>query len=467
MRISLFWKLFAVQLVAAALLIGGVLLVIRHQTEASFSTYVEARERQRLEDVAERISEQYEQRQDLRAAALAVREFRRRVEVRIARPPRSEDRELEDERRLPPLPIRAPLTLLDASGQRVAGAPLPLELGEPLRVPITSGETVVGYLARPPLPAWAAPEESRFKRRLAAILTRITAISLPLAALFALLISAMILYPIRRLSAGTAALSRREFDTRIDARRGDELGRLAADFNRLAEALGHYDTRQRQWLADIAHELRTPVAVLRGELDAMLDGVRSANPARLRSLQQEVLRLNALIDDLHLLSLAESGGLRLVREPVDLADLAQQALARFDERLRGAGFTAELQRPERPVVADVDAQRIEQVLGNLLENALRHAQAAGPVVVEVADEAAGARITVSDAGPGVPAEALPRLFDRLYRVEAARSRAEGGAGLGLAICRSIVEAHGGRIDASASTRGGLRVSIVLPHGSRA
>lgn len=467
MRISLFWKLFAVQLVAAALLIGGVLLVIRHQTEASFTTYVEARERQRLEDVAERISEQYEQRQDLRAAALAVREFRRRVEVRIARPSRNDDRENEDERRLPPLPIRAPLTLLDASGQRVAGAPLPLEPGEPLRVPITSGETIVGYLARPPLPAWAAPEESRFKRRLAAILTRITAISLPLAALFALLISAMILYPIRRLSTGTAALSRREFDTRVDARRGDELGRLAADFNRLAEALGHYDTRQRQWLADIAHELRTPVAVLRGELDAMLDGVRSADPARLRSLQQEVLRLNALIDDLHLLSLAESGGLRLVREPVDLAVLAQRALTRFDERLRSAGFTVELQRPERAVVADIDAQRIEQVLGNLLENALRHAQAPGPVVVEVADEAAGARISVSDAGPGVPAPALPRLFDRLYRVEAARSRAEGGAGLGLAICRSIVEAHGGHIDARASTRGGLCISIVLPHGSPA
>lgn len=467
MRISLFWKLFAVQLVAAALLIGGVLLVIRHQTEASFTTYVEARERQRLEDVAERISEQYVQRQDLRAAALAVREFRRRVEVRIGRPPRDDGHESEDERRLPPLPIRAPLTLLDAGGQRVAGAPLPLALGEPLRVPITYGEAVIGYLARPPLPAWAAPEESRFKRRMAAILTRITAMSLPLAALFALLISAMILHPIRRLSAGTAALSRREFETRIEVRRGDELGQLAADFNRLAEALGHYDTRQRQWLADIAHELRTPVAVLRGELDAMLDGVRSADPARLRSLQQEVLRLNALIDDLHLLSLAESGGLRLVREPVDLTALAREALARFDERLRAAGFAVELQAPARAVVADVDAQRIGQVLGNLLENALRHAQPPGPVVVEVAEENGAVRIAVSDAGPGVPAQALPRLFDRLYRVEAARSRAGGGAGLGLAICRSIVEAHGGRIEARAPVRGGLCVGFTLPHRSGA
>ena len=123
-----------------------------------------------------------------------------------------------------------------------------------------------------------------------------------------------------------------------------------------------------------------------------------------------------------------------------------------------------MQRPERAVIAAVDAQRIGQVLGNLLENALRHARAPGPVVVAVADEADGARISVSDAGPGVPADALPRLFDRLYRVEAARTRADGGAGLGLAICRSIIEAHGGRIDASASTRGGLCISILLPHG---
>lgn len=457
MRVSLFWKLFAVQLVAAAVLIGGVLLVIRHQTATSFAAYVEARERQRMEDVAERIAERYAQRQDLRSAALAVRELRRRGDARAARKD-----EAHDDEHMHPRPLRAPLTLLDAQGAHVAGAVLPEVPGEPLRVAIRSGDAVIGYLVRPPLPAWAAPEEIGFRQRQSEILLRITALSLPLAALFALLISALILHPIRRLSAGTAALSRREFDTRIDVRRGDELGRLAADFNRLAETLGRYDTRQRQWLADIAHELRTPVAVLRGELDAMLDGVRSAEPARLRSLQQEVLRLHALIDDLHLLSLAESGGLRLQRERTDLATLLGAALARFDARLRAGGFAVTFAAPAQPLVAEVDAQRIEQVLGNLFQNLLQHARP-GAVRVSLTPAPDGAAaVAIEDCGPGVPEAALARLFDRLYRVEAARSRSDGGAGLGLAICRSIVEAHGGRIEAQRSALGGLCIRFTLP-----
>lgn len=457
MRISLFWKLFAVQLIAAAVLIGGVLLVIRHQTAESFAAYVEARERQRMEDVADRIAERYAQFPDLRSAALAVREFRRRAELRAGRMGDG-----DGDVSMRPLPLRAPLTLFDAQGAYVAGPPLPEGPGEPLRVAVRVGDSVVGYLVRPPLPAWAAPEEIGFRRRQSEILARITALSLPLAALFALMNSALILRPIRRLSAGTAALGRREFGTRIEVRRRDELGQLAADFNRLAEALERYDARQRQWLADIAHELRTPVAVLRGELDAMLDGVRSADPVRLRSLQQEVIRLNSLIDDLHLLSLAESGGLRLLRERIDLATPLREALDRFDDRLRAAGFVVERVFPAQPVRVFADAQRIGQVLGNLFQNLLQHAQ---PGIVRVALSpmaAGGGRIVVEDSGPGVPAAALPRLFDRLYRVEAARSRGSGGAGLGLAICRSIVEAHGGGIEARAGALGGLSIGFWLP-----
>ncbi len=456
MRISLFWKLFAVQLVAAAVLIGGALLVLRHQTAQSFATYVEARERQRMEDVAERIAERYAQWPDLKTAAAAVREFRRRADQRPAPGPG-----VHEDPRLPARPLRAPLTLLDARGQRLAGAPLPDAAAASLRVPVRVNDAVIGYLVRAPLPAWVAPEEAGFRQRQAAILTRITALSLPLAALFALLNSALLLRPIRRLSAGTAALARRDFAQRIAVNRSDELGQLAADFNRLAEALGRYDRRQRQWLADIAHELRTPLAVLRGGLEAMLDGVHGADPPRLHSLQQEVLRLSALIDDLHLLSLTESGGLRLQRARIDLAALLREALARFDARLQAAGFVVELQLSPQAVAADVDAQRIAQVLGNLLENVLRHARPPGPLRIALTAAHGAAQIAVSDSGPGVPEAALPQLFDRLYRVEAARSRADGGAGLGLAICRSIVEAHGGRIEARLAG-GGLRIEITLP-----
>ncbi|MFP5304697.1 MAG: ATP-binding protein, partial [Gammaproteobacteria bacterium] len=200
------------------------------------------------------------------------------------------------------------------------------------------------------------------------------------------------------------------------------------------------------------------------ELEAMLDGVRSADPARLGSLQQEVLRLTHLIEDLHLLSLAESGGLRLLRAPADLVAIARAAAARFEDRLHAAGFSVELALPSAPLPVEVDVQRIEQVLGNLFENVLRHASPPGPLRIEAGAQADEAWVAVSDACPGVPAQTLAHLFDRLYRVESARSRGDGGAGLGLAICRSIVEAHGGRISAEPSARGGLRVRIALPVG---
>lgn len=452
MRIPLFWKLFAVQLVAAATLISGVLLLARQQTAMSFAAYVEARERQRLEDLAERIAERYAEHPDLSAAAIAVPEFRYRLD---ARPPL---RERDD--RLRRARLRAPVSLLDAQGRWIGGAPLPPIGNADLRTPIESDRGVIGYLARPPLPQWIAPEEAGFAQRQSSSLLRITALSLTLAALFAALSSALILRPIRRLSVAASALTRREFATRVDVRRSDELGRLADDFNRLATALQGYDAQQRQWLADIAHELRTPVAVLRGELEALIDGVRTATPDTVRSLQQEVMRLSALIDDLHLLSLAESGGLRMNLEPVDLAQRVRDALARFEPRLRAAGFTIDATIADVPAV-QADAQRIDQVLGNLLENSLRHARP-GTLAVRVGADAEQVGITIEDSGPGVPAEALPRLFDRLFRVQHARSRHDGGAGLGLAICRSIVEAQRGRIRAYTAASGGLGMRIDLP-----
>ncbi len=450
---SLFWKLFAVQLLAAAMLVAGVLLLMRYQTATSFAAYVEARERQRLEEVADRIVDQYALAPDLATAAMSVREFRRRA----LPPPRARLRE-DDRPRMAPGP-RAPLTLLDARGQWIGGAPPP---EASLRVPIADGDTVLGYVARPALPAWIAPDEAGFWKRQTQALLRAALLGLPIAALFAALISVLVLRPIRRLSAGTAALARREFDVRLDTSSGDELGRLAADFNALADALQRYDRNQRQWLADIAHELRTPLAVLRGEIEAVLDGIRSAGPEQLQSMQQEVQRLGSLIDDLHLLSLAESGGLRLAREAGDINALVRAAAMRFDARLRAAGFALELQLEGGALAADVDVQRIEQVLGNLLGNALRHAQAPGPLRITTERTAGRVRVAVCDQGPGVPAETLSRLFERLYRVESARSREAGGAGLGLAICRSIIEAHGGRIEALAANGGGLCIRFELP-----
>jgi two-component system, OmpR family, sensor histidine kinase BaeS len=172
-------------------------------------------------------------------------------------------------------------------------------------------------------------------------------------------------------------------------------------------------------------------------------------------------RLETLVQDLHLVSLAESGGLRLHRSDADVGALAEAAVRRFAPRFAARGFTVDVAL-QPGLEAPVDVQRFDQVLGNLLANALAHATPPGPVTVAVRRDGAHVVASVADAGPGVPADALPRLFDRLFRVESARTRGVGGAGLGLSICRSIVEAHGGTIAAQRSAAGGLEIVIRLP-----
>lgn len=487
MRSGLFWKLFWLQVLSAAILLAGALALTRGLAVRSFGDYLAAREHAQAAAVAASLARAWSGRHDL--AAIAQDEPRLRdpgwgrhlhgpggpggpvgppPDDRFGPPP---DEPLPG---APPFGPRfgpredgadhgeflPPLQLQDAQGRYIAGDPRPWRAGVDPRVSIDADGTVIGYLAWPRMPRHAAQDE--FAHRQARGFVLVGLVALVLAGVFAAWITTLIVRPIRRLSAGTAALGRREFATRVPEDRGDEIGHLAADFNRLAEALSQYDTRQRQWLADVAHELRTPVAVLRGELEAIVDGVRSASPDAIRSLQDEVGRLSGLIDDLNLLSLAESGGLRLQLEPVDAATLVDDAAARFAERLAAKGF-----RLERAAGADglrvrADAQRFAQVLANLLQNVLVHATPPGPVRMAADGDGAQVRITVSDAGPGVPDDALPRLFDRLHRVGADRSRDTGGSGLGLAICRSIVEAHGGTIAAHRNAAGGLDIEVRLP-----
>jgi two-component system sensor histidine kinase BaeS len=466
MRSGLFWKLFLLQVLAASAVLAGALMLSRSFSVRGFADYLETRERERVQQVAGDLAQKVAEGGTLVEAFDALPRPRRPMHpMPPPRPPPGEPRKFQRRfivRHGGDIP---PLQLQDPAGNYLAGDNLPPpDMGpEPhvrLREPIEVDGKVIGYLAWPRLPMH--PEQAAFAHRQAQHLVEIVPVALLLSALFAALITAIVVRPIRALSAGTAALARREFSTRLPADRRDELGALAADFNRLAAALEGYDTRQRQWLADIAHELRTPLSVLRGEIEAVLDGVRAAGPETMRSLQQEVGRLSALIQDLHLVSLAESGGLSLSRSEQDVGELVKQAVARFQDRLAAKGFTVNLDVAAmgRSYMANVDPQRLDQVFANLLENVLHHATP-GPVTVSARAEGSHVVVSIADSGPGVPAEALPRLFDRLYRVESARTRAAGGAGLGLSICKSIVEAHGGTIEARAAG-GGLEIVLRLP-----
>jgi two-component system sensor histidine kinase BaeS len=216
-------------------------------------------------------------------------------------------------------------------------------------------------------------------------------------------------------------------------------------------------------MADIAHELRTPVSVLKGEVEALADGVRRPDPAAFVSLGEEIEQLSKLVSDLQALALADAGALELRQERLDLVDLLRQVGEGYRKRLAARNVGLELHLPERQVLS-ADPQRLRQLFQNLLENCNRYVDRGGQVRIRIERGADAVQVTVEDSGPGVIAGQRAHLFERFYRAEESRSRASGGSGLGLAICRSIAEAHGGAITAEPSPLGGLAIHVELPEG---
>ncbi len=269
--------------------------------------------------------------------------------------------------------------------------------------------------------------------------------------------------PIRQLTAAAGALERGDFSRRVAVRSRDEIGDLAISFNKMADGLARAERQRRDLTADIAHELRNPLAVLQSQLEGLIDGVFPATTENLQPLLDQTQLLSRLVDDLRTLALAEAGQLELQRAPADLGRLVASVVARFAPAAATRQITLEVDTPaDLPEIA-LDAQRIEQVFGNLLSNALRHTPAGGNVICRAVAESAGAvTVSISDNGAGIPPESLPHIFDRFYRVDRSRSRAEGGTGLGLAIVRQLVEAHGGRVWAESAPGQGTTVAFSVP-----
>ncbi|MCV2420207.1 ATP-binding protein [Paucibacter sp. DJ2R-2] len=263
----------------------------------------------------------------------------------------------------------------------------------------------------------------------------------------------------------TARIAQGELSVRLpDPGRSDEIGDVLRNINRMAAGLQALEGTRRRWIADISHELRTPLSVLRGEIEALIDGVRPLSTTALQSLREEVLQLASLVDDLHLLAMADLGALPCRRVDSDAQVLLQRLLQRYAPRAAAAGLDLQPGKtwPSGPVPVFWDPVRIEQLLGNLLENSLRYTDAPGRIVLDLSLQGEQLLLTVDDSAPGVAAADVGRLFEPLYRADAARSRHLGGSGLGLAICAAIAQAHGGRLSAGASSLGGLQVTLSLP-----
>jgi two-component system sensor histidine kinase BaeS len=241
-----------------------------------------------------------------------------------------------------------------------------------------------------------------------------------------------------------------------------EIAALHGDINAMAGALSLLESSRQRWIAELSHELRTPLAVLRGEVEALVDGIRPLDHAAVVSLQEEVKRLSRLVEDFHQLATSELRALPCEFESVAPAALLQVAIDRAAPRAKTLGLVVEAELPPVLPAAQWDAVRVLQLLANLLENSLRYTEAPGRVLVTARTLGASVEVRLDDTPPGVPEGDLDRLFDPLYRADPSRSRAFGGAGLGLAIAKAIAQEHGGRLRAEPSPLGGLAVVLMLP-----
>jgi two-component system sensor histidine kinase BaeS len=355
--------------------------------------------------------------------------------------------------------LRDRLFLLDEKRVRIAGAE-PGALESVTLQPLETGGQPIGWIGFRPMGNALPPDAERFLSGQIMIMAASLAVSMLVAALLAWVLARNVSRPVGALGETLTHLSEGDFAVRAGDVGGDEIARLAANVNRLAATLEQNRTARRRWMADIAHELRTPVAVLKGEIEALSDGVRPADERMATSLAEEVDHLTALIDDLQTLALSDAGALNIRKEPLDLAELVSQTAGLFRERLAERRIVLDMDIPSNLVVAG-DAQRIRQLLHNLFENATRYVEDAGRIRLCL-QATGGAELVLEDSGPGVGDDQLQRLFERFYRAEGSRSRVTGGSGLGLAICRNIAEAHGGAIEASHSELGGLKIRVRFP-----
>jgi len=350
--------------------------------------------------------------------------------------------------------------LLDAGSEWVAGAQaFGIKAGETQAIMVDG--VAVGWVGFVPVNQPIAPEARRFLSFQRTTLLLSAGMALIASALLGFLLARHLSRPVVALRDSVQSLTAGDYSVRAEPAGDDEIASLGRHINRLAETLQANESARRRWTADLAHELRTPLAILQAEIEAARDGIRPDWNKTLASLHEEVLHLSALVGVLQSLAMADAGALNLKLADTDLAALLQQTLDAVEQRCRQAGLELECKAPQQLLI-QADAQRMRQLLLNLLENSCRYTDSAGKIRVELLPTAGGAQLRIEDSAPGLQPGQIEKLFERFYRADSSRGRSSGGSGLGLSICREIVLAHGGSISAQSSELGGLAIMVTLP-----
>ena len=453
------------------LMMVGMALLINNSFQNGLQSYLNQSEIEKVETLAERISDYYSHTQgwdDMQQKPQLWSQLLRNIGEH-QRPSKNHPAFKNDSKNQRPnfneLPAR--LNLLDENGNSIIGNPKNLHRLhrniQITKIPVLNNNRTVGWLSVLQRESIRGRLAERFLRQQLDNFYWIAA----WAALFSFIVAALLvrhfLKPLKNLHRAAKSLSNGNFDYQIDVHGKDELAELSLAFNLLTSTLKAQKHSREQWLSDISHELRTPIAVLLSEIEAIEDGIRQPEPKYIRSLHDQVMTLTRLVDDLYSLSLSDSGVLIDTSHQVDITNIINNIANQNEVRL--ADKQIKIQRlydHNQCTLLHADAKSLAQLISNLFENSYRYTNPVGQIYINLQQTDDKVELTIEDSAPGVPDEALPKLFDRLYRVDKSRSRANGGSGLGLSICENIVNMHNGDISAQHSPLGGLKIVISLP-----
>ena len=481
-------KLFSTLLLAVSCVVLCMYLIMQWSFDRGFLNYINKQDRQIHEEFAKVMADEWVHSEGWQA----LKNNRRRwgdllaSQFGISAPPLHErglrppprhnppgtfnqtrpnnNKQLPDRNRPPP-PGPKPPFLLDENKTIIFGRKERLEdlILYPITVVYPNESKLVGYLGQVPKKELTDQLDLSFVKQQSNTFMLVAGLMVLISMLAALPIAAHLVKPIKRLMQGTQKLTSGQYETNIPITSKDELGQLSKNFNSLAHTLKENEKARRQWVADISHELRTPLAVLKGEIEAIQDGIRTANSDAINSLHSEVEHLNRLIGDLYELSMSDIGALNYQKQNINIYEVLNATLDSF----RFEFEQQKIKLVHKPPLTQAcfvysDATRLKQLFSNLLKNTLRYTDAPGELHIESETTDKEIQLHFKDSAPGVSQQELGLLFERLYRVEASRNRALGGAGLGLSICNNIVNAHDGNIHAQTSPFGGIWITVTLP-----
>ena len=351
-------------------------------------------------------------------------------------------------------------TLFDSNKKRLAGSGDWDSAG--MMFKIWNNKQVIGFLLSTGDQAAVVEQDKQFAKRIRDLILIVAAVMLVVSLLITVPVANYLVKPIKAINNATKKAASGDYSVRTQIKRQDELGQLANNFNRLAETLESNAATQKKQMADIAHELRTPIAVVMAELEAIQDGIHQADQESVGTMHGQISALKNLVDDLHQLSLSDLGTLRYQMEKMDILPLVRQVVAAFNLAAEQKGLSLKLIESSDACWVLGDHNRLHQLLNNLIQNAISYTDAGGLIEVSIESKDNMIELLVADSEPTLTTEEMAKMFDRLYRKEQSRNKKTGGSGLGLTIVKNIVSAHQGRIMAAPSELGGVAMKIILP-----